>query len=214
VLICLLAIVACDGKDKEAPLAPKARSQAVAGTATVAVSAAPSAAALPDRPRRKLCEGQLSKPGRELPAHALSRSAAPGVSEPSAKIPIGGGKWTWINFWAAWCVPCKEEMPRLLGWERQLADQSGRLRVVFITLDDDPRQLQEFLGSQPAGGVRSTYWLREGKQREDWLKAVPMDPDPELPAHLLVDPGGKIRCTISGAVEDRDYEQVVALTRG
>jgi hypothetical protein len=105
-------------------------------------------------------------------------------------------------------------MPRLLAWEKKLSNGSGRMRVVFVTIDDDPRQLRDFLAAQPAGGVRATYWLREGKQREDWLKAAAMDPDPELPAHLLVDPAGKIRCTISGAVEDRDYEQVAALVGG
>jgi thiol-disulfide isomerase/thioredoxin len=214
-LLCLLAAGGCDQGDKQKPLAPKARSQAVAGSAPSTASAAPSAAPAPSTHAvRKLCEGQLAKPGRELPAAALSRTAAPGTPEPGAKIPVGGGKWTWVNFWAAWCVPCKEEMPRLLAWEKKLSNGSGRMRVVFVTIDDDPRQLRDFLAAQPAGGVRATYWLREGKQREDWLKAAAMDPDPELPAHLLVDPAGKIRCTISGAVEDRDYEQVAALVGG
>jgi thiol-disulfide isomerase/thioredoxin len=215
-LLCLLAGGACDREDKQKPLAPKSRSQAVAGTAPDPASSAPASASPAPHPppARKLCEGQLAKPGRALPTSALSRTAAPGTAEPAEKIPIGAGKWTWINFWAAWCVPCKEEMPRLLAWEKKLSNGKGRMRLVFVTLDDDPRQLREFLAAQPSNGVRASYWLREGKQREDWLKAINMDPDPELPAHLLVDPAGKLRCTISGAVEDHDYEQVAALVGG
>jgi hypothetical protein len=88
------------------------------------------------------------------------------------------------------------------------------MRLVFLSLDDDPRQLKQFLEAQPNGGVRSTYWLREGKEREDWLSALEIDTDPELPAHVLVDPSGKARCVINGAVEDSDYPAVVALVGG
>jgi thiol-disulfide isomerase/thioredoxin len=214
-LFCLTAsAVGCDQTKKDAPTAPRERSQAVAGTGEPAatVTAAQSATRpIAKRTSRKLCDGQLSKPGRPLPASAISRAAAPGTPEPAGDIPVSGGKWTWINFWAAWCVPCKEEMPRLLGWEKQLPKDGGRMRLVFVTLDDDPRQLKEFLAAQPATGVRSTFWLREGKEREDWFKAIDIEDEPELPAHLLVDPSGKVRCTVLGAVEDRDYEQVVAL---
>jgi thiol-disulfide isomerase/thioredoxin len=167
-----------------------------------------------NKPPRKLCDGQLGKPGKAMPKSEMSRAAAPGVAEPEGAIPVGGGKWTWINFWAAWCVPCKEEMPRLIGWEKKLATDGKRMRLVFLSLDDDPRQLQQFLKGESNVGVRSTFWLREGKEREDWLSAIDMDTDPELPAHVLVDPSGKARCVINGAVEDSDYTSVAALLGG
>jgi thiol-disulfide isomerase/thioredoxin len=212
-----LALGACDGKDKDPPLAPKARSQAVAGTGAPAATPAATATATEkpaNKPPRKLCDGQLGKPGKAMPKSDVSRTAAPGAPEPEGTIPVGGGKWTWINFWAAWCVPCKEEMPRLIGWEKKLATDGRRMRLVFLSLDDDPRQLAEFLKSQPNSGVRSTFWLREGKEREDWLTALDIDTDPELPAHVLVDPSGKARCVINGAVEDSDYPAVAALVGG
>ena len=127
------------------------------------------------------------------------------------ELQVGKGKWTWINFWAAWCVPCKEEIPRLKSWEQKLNQGGTPFRLVFVSLDDDPRQLQHVLKGAPADGLRSTYWLREGEEREDWLKAAGVDPDPELPAHLLVDPQGKIRCVVAGAVEDRDYAELTRL---
>ena len=214
--LALLLALGCDGDKKDVPLAPKSRSQAVAGTGSPpAETAAPQPSApKPPKVRRKLCDGQLAKAGRAMPTTDIGRAAAPGVAEPGDQVPVGAGKWTWVNFWAAWCVPCKEEMPRLIRWEKKLAEEGKGFRLVFVSLDDDPRQLEQFLKSQPAGGVQSTLWLREGKQREDWLSAVEMDTDPELPAHLIVDPSGKARCVVNGAVEDEDYEQVAALVRG
>ncbi len=213
----VLAASGCDRKDKDTPLAPKARSQAVAGDpnqAAPAPSASPTqpVAEAPKKPRT-LCEGQM-KAGKSMPTSDVATAAAPGAPEPAARIPVGGGKWTWVNFWAAWCVPCKEEMPRLSRWEKQLTEEGKRFRLVYVSLDDDPRQLQQFLASQPATGVRSTYWLREGKQREEWLEAVDVEPDPELPAHVLFDPSGKARCVVQGAVEDSDYARVAALVSG
>lgn len=45
-------------------------------------------------------------------------------------------------------------------------EAGGKLRVVFVSLDDDQRQLDDFLKAQPETGVRATYWLKEGKERE------------------------------------------------
>lgn len=195
----------CDGEPKKEPSATGQRSQAVAATAEPAKSAAPaqsSAAPAAKKPPRKLCAGELDKPGKKLADKAISRAAAAGAKEVPPKLGPTAGAWTWVNFWAAWCVPCKEEMPRLVGFEKKLG---GKLRLVFVSLDDDPRQLDDFLKGQPEGGVRATYWLKEGKEREAWLDAAQIEEDPELPTHLLVDPEGKVRCRVKGAVEDSDF---------
>jgi len=209
-----LATLACDDSNKKKqPFVTKERSQAVLGSTTSAPTPAPAAtsAAPAKKPRGPLCAGELEKPPRDMPKSSISRAAAPGATEQPEKLSVGAGKWTWINFWAAWCVPCKEEMPRLRGWEQKLTSAGKPFRLVFVTIDDDERQLKDFLAAQPSGGVRSTYWLREGKEREEWLQGLGFDGEPELPAHVLVDPRGKARCVMSGAVEDADYPQVVSL---
>lgn len=147
----------------------------------------------------------MARPGRELPKEPLSRAGEKGLGE---KLPVGDAAWTWVNFWAAWCVPCKEEMPRLKAWEKQLQGEPHRMRVVFVSLDDDERQLEAFLAAQPPDGVRSTYWLKDGRERDTWLKGIDLQGEPQLPAHLLIDPKGKLRCVIEGAVEDADFARV------
>ena len=171
----LASLLACD--DAKAPPAPPppgtTRSDAVLATkpATPAMPTvgAQTAAHAPPAAPRKLCEGQLDKPGRPLPARALSHAQAPGAPVLPDTLGTGGNRWTWVNFWAAWCGPCKEEMPRLQAWERKLG---GALSLAFISLDDDERQLREFLAAQPATGVRTSFWLPEGAARDAWRDAV------------------------------------------
>jgi thiol-disulfide isomerase/thioredoxin len=214
----VLALLAagCPDSDKKPPTVTRDRSQAVLGSGApepatpIATASAPVAKKTP----RQLCAGQMSKPGRDAPKKAISRTAAPGADEPAKNLQVGGGKWTWVNFWAAWCVPCKEEIPRLIGWEKKLNAEGKPFRLVFVTLDDDQRQLEDFLKTQKAGGVTSTYWLKEGKEREEWLSELGVESDPELPAHALFDPRGKARCIVNGAVEDDDYAQLAALVGG
>ncbi len=209
-----LTLVACD-KSAEKPTVTRERSQAVAAkgpadTATAAPAPAPSAAPAPVK-ARKICDGELEKPPRDFPTALLSRAAAPGAAGVSAQIPVGHGKWTWVNLWAAWCVPCKHEIPTLLAWQKQLA---GKLAFAFVSLDDDQRQLEGFLGAQAAGGLKATWWLEDGKQRETWLGAAAVEEDPDLPVQLLVDPNGKIRCTIHGAIEDGDLAELRRIVGG
>jgi thiol-disulfide isomerase/thioredoxin len=218
-LFVLTLIAGCDEDPKKASLAPAQRSQAVQGpatTATAATSTATAAAAAShagtasSKPRKALCGGALDREGKAVPKKPLGRRAAAGEPELPAEPAFGGG-FTWVNFWAAWCVPCKEEIPRLKDFERRLTAAGKSFKVTFVSLDDDERQLERFMGEQPPGGLRRTYWLKEGQEREEWLIGAGVDPDPDLPAHLLVDSKGKVRCKVRGAIEDADYEGLLAL---
>jgi hypothetical protein len=53
--------------------------------------------------------------------------------------------------------------------------------------------------------------LSDGTKRTDWLKAVGVKPDAELPVQLLLDKTGHVRCTIGGAVDDSDFDQLRGL---
>jgi len=173
---------------------------------TKAPSAPPAATAPPSSSApRKLCDGQTGK-ARDLTKKPLSRKLAPGAKLPSNTLPTG--KWLWINLWAAWCAPCKEEMPRLATLTSRLAQGGQDVTLAFVSLDDDERQLEQFLAAEGDAHPRATYWLRDGRERDEWLAAMGLPKAPDLPVQVLVDPRGKIRCTVHGAVEDRDFAEL------
>lgn len=177
---------------------------AASGKPSTATSTAPTTSAKAAAPR-DVCAGQKERPG---PKGALKTKAAAGTGEPPAAIAFGAGKWVWLNFWAAWCGPCKEEMPRLLAWQERLHKAGVLIDLAFVSLDDDERQLERFLESQPAAGVRASYWLPEGGARTTFLSSINLKDTPELPIQALVSPAGQLACVVQGAVEDRDYDSL------
>jgi cytochrome c biogenesis protein CcmG, thiol:disulfide interchange protein DsbE len=52
------------------------------------------------------------------------------------------GKVVLVNFWAAWCTPCAEEVPRFIALEKKYHDQG--LRVIGISVEDDAGELRDF----------------------------------------------------------------------
>lgn len=176
-----------------------------------ATAATPTTTAKAPSTPRALCAGP--PPGRTAPKGSPSVSTAPGAPA-VAPVAFGVGKWTWVNFWAAWCGPCKEEIPRLLGFRDKLAAAGVAVDLAFVSLDDDERQLQRFLEGQPATGVRSTNWLPEGATRTGWLTALGLREPPDLPVQVLVAPSGQVACVVQGAIEDADYEPLKAFFQG
>jgi thiol-disulfide isomerase/thioredoxin len=203
------SLAGCDeAKPDLAPPPPMTgRANAVTAKApATAPPATPTASVKPQGPARQLCAGQQPRPA---PKGNLKTAAAPDATAPPATMALGVGKWTWINLWAAWCGLCKEEMPRLLGWQRKLSSAGVMMDLSFVSMDDDERQMRRFLEAQPPDGVRATYWLPEG-ERSGWLGSVGLRDGTQLPVHVLVAPSGQVACVIEGAVEDRDYPAIAA----
>lgn len=50
---------------------------------------------------------------------------------------------TLVHFWASWCPPCKDELPKLARFARQRS--SDRFNVVFVAVADQPAAARRFL---------------------------------------------------------------------
>jgi thiol-disulfide isomerase/thioredoxin len=87
-----------------------------------------------------------------------------------------------INFWATWCVPCRDEMPSI---ERLRASLEGRRFVVLaVNLAEPESRIQKFLEAVP---VRFPVLLdRDTQAARAWQAKL-------LPATYVVGADGRIR---------------------
>ena len=52
------------------------------------------------------------------------------------------GKVVLINFWAAWCTPCAEEVPQFIALQKKYQEQG--LQVIGFSVEDDSTELRNF----------------------------------------------------------------------
>jgi len=100
------------------------------------------------------------------------------------------GKVVVLNFWATWCVPCREEMPSM----QRLADKlAGRpFAVLAVDFGEGAPRVSEFLKKVP---VRFTVLLdRDTSAATAWKVKV-------LPTTLVLDREQRIRYSVVGDLD-------------
>jgi thiol-disulfide isomerase/thioredoxin len=123
--------------------------------------------------------------------------------------PALGKGWTWVSLWATWCRPCIEELPLLRSWQADFTAPATPLDVLFLSVDADAAALAQArtARSDLPGGPR----VLDPDGVEAWLASLGLTAPASIPIHVLVDPGGKVRCIRVGAVSAPDRAAVAAL---
>lgn len=106
-----------------------------------------------------------------------------------------------LNFWATWCGPCKEELPRL----GQIAQQYADRHVAFVLASiDEPKKLpvvRDFVIQQkvtlPVLVGASTDMLNEFSGTY------------VVPATLIIDQDGEIVRAINGEAREEDVKEAL-----
>ncbi len=92
--------------------------------------------------------GALTPPAWSLDVGALAPSfELPGLKE-TVKLANLQGKVVYVDFWASWCVPCKQSFPFMN--ELQARYGAKGLEIVAINLDAKRDDADKFLSQVPA----------------------------------------------------------------
>jgi len=100
------------------------------------------------------CSDEQAPVGRMPPVLSLEKPApdfefAPFMDQDGQVVKLSSyrGNVVYLDFWASWCIPCKESMPLFNELREHLKD-SG-FEVIAVNLDEVPEKGREFLKEYP-----------------------------------------------------------------
>ena len=100
------------------------------------------------------------------------------------------GKVVMVNFWATWCVPCRDEMPSI---ERLRASLEGRpFAVLAVNVGESAGAARGFAASMPLGFP--LLLDRDTRTSRAWGARI-------LPATFLIGPDGVARFSYLGELD-------------
>ena len=108
------------------------------------------------------------------------------------------GQVVLLNFWATYCIPCREEIPALNSLQHDL--QAKGLRIIGATLDDDANGVNSY--QKEVRKFEYDVLLGGSEAKTKFAQSV-------LPTTYLIDREGRIRQKVIGPRDRAGWEAAV-----
>ncbi len=128
--------------------------------------------------------------------------------ELAAAIAREKGHVVLVNFWATWCVPCREEFPDLVRLEKAYRDRGLRVLGVSADLAKDLPKIEKFLAAGHPDFPN--YFKKSGGDDQAFIESVDPKWGGELPFTVLYGKDGKKARTLSGKQSYAYLERAVS----
>jgi thiol-disulfide isomerase/thioredoxin len=149
---------------------------------------------------------QVDAVKRPLPAPAFLGSRPDGKPFTVGDAP---GQVLFVNFWATWCPPCRDEMPSMVQLGRELtARYPGKFRMVAVSVDEGWPEVQKFFGGQLPQGIDVILDPEQRATKEYYCAARGVCPDSyKFPETYVIDASGRLVYYVVGP---RDWSDPAA----
>ncbi|HYD08599.1 MAG TPA: TlpA disulfide reductase family protein [Acidimicrobiales bacterium] len=119
-------------------------------------------------------------------------------------VVAGEDRWTIVNIFATWCIPCVQEHDDLVAFSNNHA-VTGDAEVVSVVFSDDREDVEAFFDER--GGDWPVIYDDDGRIATDWGVTG-------VPESYLVAPDGSVRAKIVGGIVLEKLEELLAEARG
>ncbi len=144
---------------------------------------------------------------------------APPRQAPSFQAQVPGGKSftladakgqvLFLNFWATWCPPCRDEMPSMLQLGRELSESyPGKFRMVAVSVDEGWDAVRQFFVGRLPTGVQVVLDPNQQVTRDYYCAARNGQcTEFKFPETYIVDASGRL---VAYVVGPRDWNDPAA----
>ncbi len=126
-----------------------------------------------------LLTSPLSTPAIEL-GESVSEFEIPGFAQAQSLSELKG-KWIYLDFWASWCVPCRQSFPFMNDMQTKL--QGKNIQIIAVNVDVKKTDAERFLLQNPSK-FPVAYDPKGELPRKMNLKS--------MPTSYLINPQGKV----------------------
>jgi thiol-disulfide isomerase/thioredoxin len=160
---------------------------------------APTAAVAAPAPK---AAAPASDPAGSAPGYVLMDLAA------IQKAVRGSGKPVLVHFWASWCGPCLQELPRIEALARELKPRG--LTVLSLSLDDPARAGERVVRLLTAKAPSLTRAIVHVSDPDAFINAVDPQWEGAIPALFAYDSKGQLRGRLIGEASRQDLDGLIS----
>jgi thiol-disulfide isomerase/thioredoxin len=144
-----------------------------------------------------------------LPAPPIELAALDGSR---VSLAAARGQVVFVNFWATWCPPCRDEMPSMVALGQDLASRyPGQFKMIAVTVDEDLAAVRSYFAappfSGPPGAMAIAHDADQAVTRAYYAQARGFAPDIKFPETYIVDKSGRL---VAYVVGPRDWSDPAA----
>lgn len=133
--------------------------------------------------------------GEKAPSPELPKLTEPG----QGSLKEYRGRWVLVNFWASWCVPCRDEAPALSKFEEEYGGKK------FTVVGIDTQDISDD-GAKFAKEFGLTYPMLHDGNGDNGHEFGTTG----VPENYLLEPSGKLAWAVAGPVDAKMLEEHVA----